>query len=256
MSTRPLAIGVSAGFFYRDPQRPLFKDKTLVFFEESLTHWLAEHGAFAVLIPTLPERGTLTLNDWVAQLDGMLLAGGTDVAPENYGESPIRPEWAGDPFRDQYESNLIREFRRQKKPILGICRGLQILNVALGGSMYQDIATQVPETLSHRVWEIYDRNFHEITFTEGSRLREIFPTRTGGKIISVHHQAVKRVAPGLRVEALGTDGIIESVRNVDGSFAVGYQWHPEFQDAGDSTLLPGTPLLNEFLTEARQQRGA
>ena len=129
---RPLRIGVSACFFHADPTRPVFKGKTLLYAEESMLDLLGRCGALAYLIPRPAPNGP-SIEDYVHDLDGLLLEGGSDVCPRSYGEEPLRPEWAGDEPRDRYEIDLIHAFHDAGKPVLGICRGVQILNVAFGG---------------------------------------------------------------------------------------------------------------------------
>ena len=144
MSTRQ-RIGISACFFHPDPKRPIFTGKTLQYVEQSIVHWVQSAGALAVVIPS-PEgptkRGDVSLADYVELLEGLVLEGGSDMWPGSYGETPLRPEWTGDRIRDEYEIALLRAFVDTRKPVLGICRGMQVLNVAFGGTLYQDISTQ------------------------------------------------------------------------------------------------------------------
>ena len=251
----PLRIGFSACFMHRDPERALFKDKTLLYLEESLAHWILSEGVLAFLIPSVGDTSKLTLEDLVHDLDGIVLQGGADVAPETYGEKPLKPEWAGDAIRDRYEIALVTECRKQKKPILGICRGAQLLNVAYGGTLFQDIPTQVPEAKVHRHWETYEQNFHEVAIQPNSLLEKLYPKQKLVKVNSIHHQAVKRLGEGLVAEAIATDdGVIEAIRSLQDPFAFGFQWHPEFHDPLDTSLLDGKPLLQEFLRAAGARR--
>jgi putative glutamine amidotransferase len=151
--------------------------------------------------------------------------------------------------RDRYESALVAEFRAQGKPVLGVCRGIQLLNVALGGSLYQDIPSQVPGSSVHRDWEVYEKKFHDVSFAPGARLERLYPGLRAGKVNSVHHQAVKRLAPGLAVEASSPDGLVEAFRAVEGPYLYAVQWHPEFMDPADGSLLDGRPILEDFLKQ-------
>lgn len=248
-----LKIGLSACFFHADPMRAIFKGKTLQYVEQSLAHWLMSEGLKVFMIPSVPEGSPVTLVSLVEDLDGLVLSGGSDVAPETYGETPIRPEWKGDAVRDRYEIALVREFMRAKKPILGVCRGAQLLNVALGGTLYQDIETQVPGALVHRNWELYDRLFHDLRFESGSGLEKLYGSGLR-KINTIHHQGLKKIGNDLRVEALSPkDGIVEAIRYTGGSYALAVQWHPEFHDATDPTLLDGKPFLREFIQAGRDR---
>ena len=112
------------------------------------------------------QKGDVTLADYADWLDGLVLQGGADVSPTSYGETPLQPKWGGDRIRDDYEIALLDAFAERGKPVLGICRGLQLINVAFGGTLLQDIATQQPGALEHRDAEIYDRNFHGVEFVE------------------------------------------------------------------------------------------
>jgi putative glutamine amidotransferase len=248
---RRLRIGLSSCFFHSDPKRPIFKGKTLLYLEQSLSHWVMREGALAFMIPAPPKEGGLRLRDWAEDLDGLVLQGGSDVSPESYGEKAIKPEWQGDFVRDQYEIELFREFHRLAKPVLGVCRGAQLLNVAHGGTLIQDIGTQVPGARVHRDWEIYDQNFHNIVIERESELGQLYPDQRLGKVNSIHHQAIKDLGQGLSVEARSeTDGIIEAIRGTEGAWVYAVQWHPEFQDPADSSLLDCRPILQRFLKEA------
>jgi putative glutamine amidotransferase len=250
-----LRIGVSSCFMHADPKRAIFKGKTLLYLVEDVAHWLLPHGVLAYLIPSLPSTSKVPLAKMVGDLDGLVLQGGADVAPQTYGETPLKPEWSGDPVRDRYEIELVNEFVAQGKPVLGLCRGLQLLNVAYGGTLFQDIQTQVAQSFNHRDWEIYDQNFHEIEIDKGSWLSKLYGGITHAKINSVHHQAVKDLGKGLVAEAHSHhDRIVEAIRAEGGDYVVGVQWHPEFQDPKDKTLLDTQPLLNDFLEQAKKRK--
>ena len=244
---------------HADPERRRFNGRALLFLEQSMGEWVFRGPALPVMIPW-PRVGMAvqaSARDFAERLDGLILQGGVDVAPESYGETPLRPEWAGDGVRDAYEMELISAFMALEKPVLGICRGHQILNVALGGSLYQDIETQVPGALRHRDAEIYHENAHAVRFVAGSLLAELYGRREA-RINSVHHQAIKELAPGLLEEAHSpVDGVIEAARWTGSSFAYGVQWHPEFQEARQADLLSTEPLMTCFLeaVEARRRGG-
>jgi putative glutamine amidotransferase len=259
----PLRIGVSSCFFHADPERPVFKGKTLLYAEESMLELIGRSGALAYLVPR-PTPGGPPIEAYVDDLDGLLLQGGSDVCPRSYGELPLRPEWEGDEPRDRYEIELIHAFHRAGKPVLGICRGIQILNVAFGGTLYQDITTQLPGSFEHRDWPIYDANRHDVEVRQGSRLAEVYGLGSdpghGDQVVtvnSVHHQAVKDVADGFVVEAVSvTDGIVEALRLPGGRFVAAVQWHPEFTPDGDVVQLPPDPLVADFLDAAGEVRSA
>ena len=249
-----LKIGISACFFHADPARAIFTGKTLQYVEQSIAHWVMSSGALAVMIPNPvgdTRRGDVTLADYAKWLDGLVLEGGSDVWPGSYGETPLQERWSGDRIRDDYEKALAAAFIAERKPVFGVCRGLQLLNVAFGGTLLQDIATQRPESVSHREASLYDRHFHEVEFVAGSRLAQMYPGVARAKVNSVHHQAIKDLAPGLVVEAVSAhDGLIEAVRRPGDSYVAAVQWHPEFHRA-DLGTLDDTPILNDFLSAAR-----
>lgn len=261
VSARPLRIGISACFFHADPIRPVFKGKTLQYLEQSMVRWITStitsttpQGAHAYLIPSLAPDSPVKVSAMVEDFDGLVLQGGSDLAPQSYGETPLKPEWAGDYIRDVYEIELVHAFLKAGKPILGICRGAQLLNVALGGTMVQDIEMQVPGARVHRNWDQYDQIFHEIKIEENSGLAKIFRKPAGftAKINTVHHQGLARLGRDLIVEARCTeDQVIEAIRYTGNSYAFGVQWHPEFQDPSDTTQLSTKPILEDFLTAAR-----
>jgi putative glutamine amidotransferase len=247
-------IGVSACFFHADPARPIFTGKTLQYVEQSAAHWVMAGGALPVMIPSPAGdtfRGDVTLDDYADWLDGLLLEGGSDLSPTSYGETPLEDRWSGDAIRDRYEMALVAAFVARAKPVFGICRGLQLLNVAFGGTLYQDIATQHPGALTHRDPALYDRCHHRVRFEPHTRLAELLGGAGRARVNSVHHQAVKDLAPGFVVEArCPDDGIIEAIRRDTGPFVAAVQWHPEFHRR-DEGMLDDTPLLEDFLDAVR-----
>lgn len=267
MSGKPLLIGVSARIYYPGSQGPLpgVFTKTLHYLEQSVAHWVLSGHAMAVMIPavtkdSIVQRSDLELHDYAAALDGLVLQGGNDVAPEAYAEAPLHPDWAGDAVRDKYEMELIAAFIAAGKPVFGVCRGLQLLNVMHGGTLVQDIATQKPGSLEHRRIGAYERNFHAVELVPGSKLAALYPGVTRHVANSIHHQCVKDVAPGFVVEArCPEDGIVEAIRRQDdgtGSYVAAVQWHPEFHDPADDSHFDDGPLLQDFLDACRAARDA
>lgn len=256
-----LLIGVSARIYY--PQGPVLDlggvwTKTLHYLEQSVALWLLHGGALPVLIPafegqSLVQPNDLNLQNYVNALDGLVLQGGNDVCPETYGESPLREEWAGDRVRDRYEIELIRAFMDAGKPVFGICRGVQILNVAFGGTLYQDLPTQCGLRTRHLAEGAYENNFHTVEIEPSGWLGQIYPTSHPMRVNSIHHQAIKNLAPHLRVEARSPDdGIIEAVSLPGRTFVAGVQWHPEFHPMGEPGIFDDRPMLRSFLAACRQ----
>jgi putative glutamine amidotransferase len=263
----PLLIGVSARIHH--PIGPVLDlggvfTKTLHYLEQSVAHWVLSKDVLAVMIPAIESEGLIQRSDmklsaYAQLLDGLVLQGGADVAPETYGEKPLAPEWAGDRVRDRYEIELFNAFVAAGKPIIGICRGCQLINVALGGTLFQDIATQVPEAIIHRDAAKYDQQLHAMNLVQGTRLAALYPDTTQATINSIHHQAVKDLGRDLVIEALGVpDGIIEAIRWRGPSYVFGMQWHPEFLalEQLHQGQLDGKPILNDFVHAARECKRA
>ncbi|GAB3545651.1 hypothetical protein GCM10027343_22370 [Noviherbaspirillum agri] len=256
---RTLKIGVSARIFHPETGAKGLRSKTLQYLEESIAQWVMSRDVLVFMIPTVNNNGILhpsniRLRDYAKHLDGLVLQGGADVSPQTYSEVATRPEWSGDRARDMYELELLHEFVEAGKPVLGICRGCQLINVAFGGSLYQDIASDVPTAIEH-VTDLYDSHYHEIHFPPDSSLATMFSGRPAALVNSIHHQAVKELGRDLAVEAVsGKDNIIEAVRYKKANFVMGVQWHPEFHRPGGPDLLDCTPILDGFLRAARETR--
>jgi len=260
MAADRVKVGISACFFHADPTRPIFTGKTLQYVEQSIAHWVASSSeALPVMIPNPvgdTQKGDVALADYADWLDALVLEGGSDVAPGSYGETPLQPKWGGDRVRDDYERALLAAFAERGKPVLGVCRGLQLINVAFGGTLLQDIDTQRPGAVRHRDAAAYDRNLHAVEFEPGTRLAQVFQGTGSATVNSVHHQAIKDLAAGFVVEArCPADGTIEAIRRPGGSYMVAVQWHPEFHRRGEGTL-DDRPLLDEFLAAARAARAS
>lgn len=260
-----LLIGVSARIYY--PSGPVLDlggvwTKTLHYLEQSVAQWIMRGGGLPVMVPAVDAQSVvqteeLNLSHYAQTLDGLILQGGNDVAPASYGEMPIAPEWAGDPVRDAYEKGLIEAFVTAGKPVFGICRGLQMLNVAFGGTLWQDIGTQLPQALPHVRAEMYERNIHAIEVVPDTHMATLYPTLRRGMINSIHHQAIKDLAPNLVVEArCPDDGMIEAIRHRGPEYVAAVQWHPEFRLKNSQVIFDDGPLLQDFLqaTRARKYR--
>jgi gamma-glutamyl-gamma-aminobutyrate hydrolase PuuD len=258
MAMSPIKIGLSSRLLHPEKGAKGHYGRTRAYLEESLAHWVMSRNVLAFMIPTVSTNNlaSISIRDYAANLDGLVLQSGSDVSPQSYAEVAIRPEWEGDRIRDIYELELLREFIEAGKPVLGICRGCQLINVAFGGTLYQDIATYVPTSIPH-VSDDYEHLHHTIEFPIGSTLGNMY--RSAGReqckwmVNSIHHQAIKNLGRGLRVEAIScSDNIIEAIRLEGASFVMGLQWHPEFHQAGGAELLDCTPILDDFVRHANQ----
>jgi putative glutamine amidotransferase len=256
----PLRIGLSARLLHQSPAELGFRGKPLQYLEQSAAHWIMSHGAMAFMIPTLlsdtpNRRAMVTATHYAEQLDGLLLQGGADVDPRTYGQQPLRPEWSGDEIRDRYELALLRAFIEQGKPVFGICRGMQLLNVAYGGTLIQDIAQQIPGAGSHVDSSLYDELVHEVCIARDTPLANVFDSADPVPVISIHHQCVDRLGEGLIAAAHShPDGLIEAIVADSPNLVIGVQWHPEFHPSRRSPVLDCTPLLEIFMQAARANR--
>ena len=255
---RTLKIGISARIFHPESGAKGLRSKTLQYLEESIAQWVMSRDVLVFMIPTVNTNGlvhpsNIRLRDYAKHLDGLVLQGGADVSPQSYAEAATRPEWSGDRVRDMYELELLHEFVEAGKPVMGICRGCQLINVAFGGTLYQDIASDVPSAIAH-VNDLYDSNYHELSFPPGSSLASMLNVQNA-TVNSIHHQAVKDLGRDLAIEAVsGPDNIVEAIRYRKAPFVMGLQWHPEFHRAGGPALLDCMPILDSFLRAARETR--
>jgi putative glutamine amidotransferase len=193
----------------------------------------------------------------LAGVDGLMLTGGDDVAPARYGEAAHPTVVEAEPGRDEFELALIKDARARNLPIFAICRGIQVLNVACGGTLVQDIPTEVTGALPHRfAVPPHEPYFlaHEVWIDKDTLLWKLMRERLSDadacEVNSRHHQAVKSLAPGFKVAATAPDGVIEAVEDPGARFCLGVQWHPEnFFRTGEFR-----PLFEGFLEAAQRPR--
>jgi len=183
---------------------------------------IARAGALPIVLPMAPEAVPAQL----ALVDGLLFSGGVDLDPLTYGEQPA--QGLGEVFQDmdRHQLALAREAAALGLPMLGICRGIQLLNVAFGGTLHQDLEALPPPVLQHVQKGWRHAPSHTVELLDGTRLRAMFGQPSIGAN-SFHHQAVKDLAPGFRVSARTADGVVEGIESTDGAFVVAVQWHPE-----------------------------
>jgi putative glutamine amidotransferase len=190
----------------------------------------------------------------VARLDGVLLPGSaSDVDPLRYGRDPLPGLGAVHPLRDETDALVLREVERSGLPLFAICFGMQIWNVERGGTLVQDIQSQLPEAIKHEQGAPRGRRSHRITLLRGSLLEELAGEESPF-VNSHHHQAVETLGENLRATAWSTDGLIEGIEDTRaGRFATGVQWHPEIEWSGDAF---STNLFSNFIRAAREYHAA
>lgn len=209
---------------------------------------LASTGAAPIMVPLL--TGDIdTLRGIYDVLDGVFIAGGVDVDPSSYNQARGPSCGRTDLDRDVVEIRLAQWARADDKPLLGVCRGLQIMNVAAGGSLVQDCAEELPGSIKHDYFpnagHARDYLAHSVQVDPGTRLHDIFDADEV-LVNSMHHQGLDRVADGLTVSATAPDGLIEALEDTEHPFAIGVQWHPEMLVDTD----PGTRRLFEAFIAA------
>jgi putative glutamine amidotransferase len=192
-------------------------------------HAAAEAGAIPWMIPLLYDD-LPTLREIYLRLDGLLIPGGVDMDPGQYGED-VRPECGNlDKARDTVELQLTKWAMDDGKPVLGLCRGLQVINVARGGSLWQDLSSQNPSFAKHDFFPTtgFERDHlaHDVDLTPGSRLQTLLQ-EPRVQVNSMHHQGIKRIGDALIASAVSDDGLIEALEGDGDAFLVGVQWHPE-----------------------------
>lgn len=236
MPARPL-IGLSTSQFAEPAARP----------HNGLSRRYAEAvervGGLPVLLPVLPDRAA----EYAARVDAVLLSGGVDVHPRHFGQHPRRGLGEVDEERDAFETTLYRAAREYGKPVLGICRGLQMINVLEGGTLYQHLPDVPAAWADHAQRGHAGTLGHEVTFTPGSLLAQMHAAWGCGDralVNSSHHQAVDVVAPTLRATAHAPDGLVEGL---EGDGVVGVQWHPELLFAAHPHALGTFTALMRLL---------
>lgn len=219
-------IGITPDTGASRPGPPGGKAEPLIVLQERYTRALQEAGALPLILPVFPDRSAI--RQMLERLDGVLVSGGNfDIHPRLYGEEAMAPLGEIKEERTQFESALISLALERNLPLLGVCGGAQAINVVLGGSLYQDIASQLPEAGEHQQGKLKETGGHKIKILDGTKLKQIVG-RKELEVNTTHHQAVKKLGKGLIENATAEDGVIEGIESGEHSFVLGVQWHPEF----------------------------
>ena len=240
MGKRPL-IGITPGFA---------RDKNRIYIAKGYVEGVNKAGGLAALLPLTIEKEVL--EEAADRCDGFLLSGGPDIDGKFYGEPNYRFNGEINPERDRMEIDIAKYAIDSGKPVFGICRGIQVLNAALGGSLYQDIYSQIRDRdlLKHSQEAPEWYPVHDVAVEKASRLWDCYGKENMG-VNSFHHQAVKLPGKGLKPVAWSPDGIIEAVEHESHIFAVGVQWHPELVWQEDAEVLK---LFQAFVAAAGKLR--
>lgn len=216
-------IGVTAGWADRTRAASLTRNGDLHYCESAYLRSIETSGGIPVLIPSISNRELV--EEFAARLDGLLLTGGEDVHPRRYGQELLFDSCVISEPRDEFEFALAGEFLKTGKPVLGICRGCQLLNVLLDGTLIQDLPNQAG-IVHHAQTFPADRPAHEVQLRKDSRVARCFGS-TMIEVNSTHHQAVEKIGGGLRVTGWSEEGIVEAFEHRTHPHLMGVQWHPE-----------------------------
>lgn len=241
-------IGISANILTIENGCFMGRERTFVGYD--YVQAIKNAGGIPVVLPFV--EGKEKISRQIELIDGLLLSGGQDIHPHHYGEEPSQRLEEVCPQRDIFEIELVRSAGTLNKPILGICRGLQLMNVAFGGSLFQDIPYAMPDALQHSQNANPEVATQTIELVEGTILQNLI----GQSLLlanSYHHQAIKELAPGFRISARAKDGIVEAIEKEGNFFTLGVQWHPELMFLQHSSMQR---LFQGFIEAARKRAEA
>ena len=246
-ASRTPLIGVTADLSGVPAKGTNSAQERALFLPQRYCRAIQEVGGIPLILPPIASRNGL--RRILQCLDAILISGGNfDIHPSYYGEKPIRALGSIKEERTEFELELVDLALKLNLPLLGICGGAQAINVALGGSLYQDIATQLPNATKHEQGVKRDKGSHPITIHPGTRLRQIVQKQTM-EVNTTHHQAVRKVGKGLTINATAEDGLIEGLESSNHRFVLGVQWHPEILVHKDPSERK---IFSSFISAARR----
>lgn len=247
MKFKKPVIGVTTNLL-KITEQPLLNHER-IYVNQGYINSIIQSGGIPFMLPVTHD--VETMNRLLDLVDGVLFSGGQDIHPSYYKEHahPLLEITSAE--RDVYEMQLIQLAQKSRKPILGICRGLQLINVFFGGTLYQDLSQFSDQSKEIHSKKSMEAPLHTVELMTNRRLSQIFGKN---KILtnSFHHQAVKDLAPGFAVSALAEDGVIEGIESLDSHWIMGVQWHPEVRLDSHPTM---ENLFNAFISEASAHRG-
>jgi len=207
---------------------------------------IEEVGGIPVMLPLTSDSSIL--EQLLLTVDGLLFTGGHDISPSLYGQAALPTCGTVIAERDEMERIMFQLALKSDLPMFGICRGIQLFNALLGGTLYQDLPTEFPSELTHVQKPPYDQPIHEVIIEHDSSLYHLLG-EDRLKVNSYHHQAIHQLAPGCKVMAYATDGLIEAIEHPDYRFLQAVQWHPEFSYKNDGA---SQKLIRSFVKAASQ----
>lgn len=243
---RAIRIAVPSYVFF-DPNYGGSPGYPRMVLNEDFPRSIQDAGAACYILAA--SEDTSFLEEQISYMDGIILPGGDDIDPIYYGEEPKNSKLYN-PLRDTFESELLRIAVEQEKPVLGICRGMQFINVFFGGTLFQDVKGDGATTYEHIQAANFHCPFHHVDVEEKSFLHEATGKREL-RVNSLHHQAVKDIAPGFEVTARSRDRLVEAIERREGSFVAGVQWHPEMMSTHDSDARA---IFRHFIEVVRTSR--
>lgn len=231
------AIGITCSLWSEKKQWLMQAGKTYDHGKHDYSRLIHSCGGLPLFLPTIEDQDLIA--DYTGRIDGLLLSGGYDIDPSFFGQQTAHESCIIHPYRDRFEIELAHSARKVGLPILGICRGLQILNIAFGGDIFQDDSLR-PGTGRHNTGVEYEPAYHLINLYQDTRLERLAAT-SQLKVNSTHHQHLDRIAEGFTVSAEAEDGVAEAIERIDGKeYILGVQWHPE--------LMPEDKLSRALFT--------